>query len=400
MKPLSSRRRGGRTSPGCLVLFFGLFLAVGCARSYFILWRPWSSLIAARFWEATPCRVVSSRVAESSDSDGSTYRVDITYTYVVEGGVIRGSRYDFTVGSTSGYDGKAAVVARYPPGTQATCWVNPANRTESVLSRDFSPTYLIGLFPLIFVAAGAGGMVWAFKNARGNRRMQTVEGLAGPRTSPFGVDLPPDARQARVLKPQLSPVGKLVGLIFVALFWNGIVSIFVFVVIGQWRSGKPEGCLTAFLVPFVLIGLGLIYAVLRQFLVLFNPRLELTLSRGALAPGEPALLQWKIDGKAERVQRLKVVLEGREEATYRRGTDTVTDKEVFATIPVVDTDQAMQIAQGSARIEVPDDTVPSFSADRNKIVWTLKATCDIPGWPDSDDEYEIVVAPATLSALR
>lgn len=378
--------------PGCLVLFFGIFLAAGCVASYFILWRPWSTWLSARSWEETPCRIVSSQVTESSGSDGSTYKVDVTYTYVVEGGEITGSRYDFMNVSSSGYDGKAAVVARYPVGTRATCWVNPENRTESVLNRDFSLTYLLGLFPLIFVAVGGGGIIWAVSSWRKKPPGQAA-GPSGLRPSPFGVEVPADAGQPRVLKPQLSPVGKLVGLIFLALFWNGIVSVFVWFAYDGWRTGNPEGCLIAFLVPFVLIGLLLIYGVFRQFLVLFNPRLELTLSRGGLAPGESALLQWKIDGKAERVTRLKIVLEGQEEATYRRGTDTRTDKEVFATIPVIDTDQPMQIAQGSARVHVPEDTMPSFKSDRNKIVWTLKAACEIPGWPDSDDEYEIVVAP-------
>lgn len=390
MKPLSVPRRRNQMSPGCMVLFFGIFLAAGCLASYFVLWRPWSGWLAARFWQPVPCRVVSSQVASSSDGD--TYRVDITYTYVFAGGEYHGSRYDFMGGSSSGYDSKAAVVAQHPPGSQATCWVDPAHPGEAVFDRDFSWVYLIGLFPLIFVAAGAGGIVWAFQTTRKNRRVQAVQAM-GPRPSPFGVEIPADAGQPRLLKPQLSPGGKLAGLIFVALFWNGIVSIFVVVVVNGWRSGQGEGCLTAFLVPFVLVGLGLIYAVFRQFLVLFNPHLELTLSRGALAPGESALLQWRFDGKADRVTRLKIVLEGREEATYRRGTDTVTDREVFATIPIVDTDQSIQIAQGSARVHVPDDTMPSFAADRNKIVWTLKAACEIPGWPDSDDGYDIVVAP-------
>jgi len=375
------------------VLFFGIFLAVGLALSYFILWKPWSQWLSARFWEETPCRIVSSQVAEVTSSDGSTYKVDITYTYAVEGGEIRGSSYDFTNMSSSGYDGKAAIVARYPPGTQATCWINPKNRTESVLSRDFSLSYLVGLFPLIFVAAGAGGITWALRLGRKNPKDMQGTAAVG---SPFGVEIPADAAQPRVLKPQLSPVGKLVGLIFVTLFWNGIVSIFVFFAVQEWRSGHPEGCLMAFLVPFVLIGLGLIFGVFRQFLVLFNPRLELTLSRGTLVPGDPALLQWKIEGKAERVKRLKIVLEGCEEATYRQGTDTKTDREVFATVPVVDTDPSMQMAQGSARVQVPEDAMPSFKADRNKVVWKLKVACEIPGWPDSDDEYEIVVAPAAL----
>lgn len=395
MKPLSSRRRGGQTPTGCLIPFFGIFLVAGLAVSYFILWKPWSTWIASRSWQATPCTVVSSQVEESSDSDGSTYRVDITYTYVVEGaGEIRGSNYDFMKVSSSGYDGKAAIVAQYPPGTETTCWVNPENATESVLNRDFSWSYLLGLLPLIFVAVGGGGIVWVLRQGRKPAAQAGVPGA--PRPSPFGVEIPADAGQSRVLKPQLSPVGKLIGIIVIALFWNGIVSVFVVMMIQGWRSGNGDGCLTAFLVPFVLIGLLLIYGIFHQFLVLFNPRLDLTLSRGALVPGEPALLQWKIEGRATRVTRLKVILEGREEATYRRGTDTRTDREVFATIQIVDTDQPMLIPQGSARVHVPDDTMPSFSADRNKIVWSLKADCEIPGWPDSNDEYEIVVAPSGL----
>ena len=394
MKPLSSRRRSGQ-SPGCLIPFFGIFLVAGLAASYFILWKPWSQWVGSRFWQATPCTVVSSQVASSSDGD--TYRVDITYTYVVEGaGEIRGSNYDFMKVSSSGYDGKAAIVARYPPGTKTTCWVNPANATESVINRDFSLTYLLGLFPLIFVAVGGGGMIWAIGHMRKTKKLSDLRqagAVSAPGASPFGVEIPADAGQPRVLKPQMSPFGKLIGLIVVALFWNGIVSVFVVVCINGWRSGQGEGCLTAFLVPFVLIGLLLIYGVFHQFLVLFNPRLELTLSRGTLRPGEAALLQWRIAGRAGRVTRLKIVLEGREEAVYRHGTNTRTDREVFATIPIIDTDQPMQIAQGTGSVRVPDDTMPSWAADHNKIIWSLKAACEIPGWPDSDDEYDIVVAP-------
>ncbi|HYU32195.1 MAG TPA: DUF3592 domain-containing protein [Thermoanaerobaculia bacterium] len=398
MKPLSNSRRRNQMSPGCLVLFFVPFLAIGCFASYFVLWRPWSTWISARFWQPVTCRVVSSQVASSSDGD--TYRVDIAYTWTVDGQEFRGSRYDFMGGSSSGYDGKAAIVAQHPPGSRTTCWVDPAHPDSAVFSRDLSWMYLFGLFPLIFVAAGAGGIVWAFRTARKYRRSKDVDAAQaalGLRPSPFGVEIPADAAQPKVLRPLLAAFGKLVGLILVALFWNGIVSAFVIAMVVKWREGKaPEGCLVAFLVPFVLIGLGLIVAVFRQFLVLFNPRLEMTLSQGVLVLGQSALLQWKIEGKVERVKRLRIFLEGREQATYRRGTDIVTDRQVFATIPILETDQPMQIAQGSANVSVPDETAPSFSADHNKIIWTLKATCDIPGWPDSEDEYDLVVAPATM----
>lgn len=390
MPPLSEPRRRGQPT-GCLVLFFGIFLAVGCALSYFLLWRPMSRFVEAQSWQATPCTIEASRVEESSGSDGTTYKVAVTFTYLGrDGREYRSSRYDFMDVSSSGYDGKAAVVARYPAGTRTTCWVDPQDPGEAVLSRAFSPTYLIGLFPLIFVAAGAGGITWVLRQGR-KTAVGAVPG--GPRSTPFGVEIPADAAQPRILKPKLSPVGKLVTVTFLALFWNGIVSIFVFMAYNEWRSGQPDGCLTLFLVPFVLVGLALIWGVFQQFLVLFNPRLELTLSPGVLVPGRSAILQWTIHGRSGRVQKLRVVLEGAEHATYRQGTDTKTATEVFATILVAETDQQMLIAQGTARIEVPEGSMPSFTADRNRIVWTLKTLCEIPGWPDSNEEYEIVVAP-------
>ena len=397
MKPRSVSRRGGQ-STGCLILFFGVFLAMGSALTWLFFWIPVSGWWDARSWQEVPCTVAESRVCESSDSDGSTYRVEVTFDYVFNGGEYRSSRYNFMDAYSSGYDGKAAVVAAYPPGTRTTCWADPANPTEAVLNRGFTPAYLFGLIPLIFVVAGAGGIIWAIRQGRRSaaRTAGASGASAGPRESPFGVEIPPDARQLRVLKPQLSRLGKLIGMIFLALFWNGIVSVFLVLMVKGWQSGDGNGCLTAFLVPFVLVGLGLIYAVFQQFLVLFNPSLQLTLNPGVLAPGEAAILQWTIGGRAGRVQKLRIVLEGREEATYRQGTDTKTDREVFATIPITETDHQMLIANGTARVEIPEDAMPSFSASRNKVVWTLKAVCEIPGWPDSDDEYEIVVAPAAL----
>jgi hypothetical protein len=89
-----------------------------------------------------------------------------------------------------------------------------------------------------------------------------------------------------------------------------------------------------------------------------------------------------------------MVLEGREEARYRRGTDTYTDRAVFATVPIVDVSQAFEVPAGSAPFSTPWGTVPSFSATNNKIVWALKVTCEIPGWPDSEDDYEIPVRAA------
>lgn len=387
-RPLSQRRAAGQPT-GCIVLFALVFLLAGAAGSYFLLVRPVSRLLASLSWTETECTVLSSEVAEVSSSDSSTYKIDIRYQYIAGGNLRESNRYDFRVGSSSGTAGKQAIVDRYPPGARVQCWVDPGDPSEAVLSRGFAPAYLFGLMPLAFFAVGATLLVWVVRSRRGGA---VTAGVAG--VSPFGVPLPAEEAGQLELRPAVTPLGAFAGLTLLALFWNGIVSVFLWQLVRSWRQGQPNGCLTAFLVPFVLIGLGLIYAVGRQLLVLFNPRARLTLTPGALATGGTAYLQWKLGSGGRGVRRVKIVLEGREEARYRRGTDTHTDRETFLSLPVVDTEQPFEIAGGgSASFTVPADTSPSFQADNNRIVWSLKVHCDLPNWPDTDDEYEVVVRP-------
>jgi Protein of unknown function (DUF3592) len=388
-----SQRRNAAPGKGCLVFFFLIFFLAGAAGSYFTLWRPLSRLLASRSWTETQCDVLSSQVTEVSGSDGSTYKVDVHYTWTAGGSAHLGDRYDFMGGSSSGREGKQRIVDRYPPGARVTCWVDPDDPGEAVLSRGLSPVYLIGLLPLIFLAVGLGGMVWTLRSGRGKAGTAAVAGV-----SPFGVPLPAAGGGPVALKPAATPLGMFLGLVFLALFWNGIVSVFVWQMILGWKRGEPDGCLTAFLIPFILVGLALIFGVLRQLLVLFNPRLSITLTPGVLIPGQTAFVQWRLGSGGRGVSRVLITLEGREEARYRRGTSTYTDREPFFTQPVVDCTQSYEIAAGgSASFTLPAGTVPSFRASHNKIVWTLKAQCELPRWPDTAEEYEVVVQPGEMS---
>lgn len=379
--PLSQPGRSG--GAGCLVPFFLLFALLGGGIFGFAFVRPLWRTAYAQSWPAVPCQILSSRVAESSGSDGSTYRVEIAYTYEVGGIRHQGDRYEFLGGSSSGYEGKNRVVARYPEGSLATCYVDPADPSQAVLSRRVSPWFLMGLLPLLFFGVGVYGLVFVL---RGRRARPAA-------ASPFGQ--PAMAASGPIqLSPATSPGARLAGLTVVALLWNGIVSVFVGQVVAGVRSGRPDGCQTLFLVPFVAVGLGLVALVLRQLLALFNPRPLLTLSRGTLRLGEPVLLQWRFSGRTSRILRLIVTLEGREEAVYRRGTDTVTDREVFAVLPVLDTPFGERIGAGTAALCAPAGSVPSFAAEHNKVIWTVKVKAEIPGWPDVDEEYPVVVVAA------
>jgi hypothetical protein len=105
---------------------------------------------------------------------------------------------------------------------------------------------------------------------------------------------------------------------------------------------------------------------------------------------------WQVSGRVERIERLRVYLEGREEATYRRGTDTYTDKSTFRTIEIADTTDRREIFSGSVGLVVPEDTMHSFEASNNKIIWDLCVRGDIHRWPDVKDDYPFVILPAAL----
>jgi hypothetical protein len=184
-----------------------------------------------------------------------------------------------------------------------------------------------------------------------------------------------------VLEAGQSRAGKIIGSIIFSLIWNGIVSVFLYQLISEWNQGSRHWFLAIFLVPFVLVGLATIVMVFNFILAAFNPRPRITLSESRPRLGDSLRVDWTFDGRPQRIQRLEIFLEGREEATYRRGTDTHTDREVFARIPIADTSIDYEIVQGSIELVIPDDTMHSFAGDNNKIVWSLKITGDISRWP-------------------
>ena len=426
VEPVARRTTPGQTA-GCGAAFFGVFLLAGLGFLMIFL-VPAVRVVQAFSWQAVPCEIVSSSVASHPGDDSTTYSVEVTYRYRVDGRDYTGDRYRFLGGSSGGSEGKQEVVDSLSPGTTTTCWVDPDDPAEAVLDRGLQWEYLFALIPLIFVAVGAGGV---FFSLRKGRRMRALGESGAPEWLPQAPGQSPDdpARAARrepgldrfgnlpagfdspspeidssagrpaVLEPKVSPLGKLAGIVLIALFWDGIVSVFVWQLWKSWKAGEPDGCLALFLIPFVLIGLLLLIGIPYQILALFNPRPRLVLTPGRLVLGSAADLAWSFRGATGRIRRLEIQLEGREEADYTRGTDRVTAKEVFATIPLVDTALRSSIPAGTVRVEVPADTMHSFSAPDNRIVWTLKLRGTIRMWPDVSEELPAVLAPRSVEEL-
>lgn len=196
------------------------------------------------------------------------------------------------------------------------------------------------------------------------------------------------------LKPSQSRLVAFLVVSGVCVFWNGIVSIFLVQMLGQKAFDWSQMLFGLFLIPFVLIGLGLVLGAIYMFLALFNPKVVIATSSGAVPMGGEVDIAWEVEGNAGRIKRMQISLHGVQHATYRRGTTTTTDTEVFELIPVFEATTASDIEFGSATVTIPNSTMHTFEATNNKITWSIVVSGDIPWWPDVNESFAIRIKPS------
>ncbi len=383
-------KKDGRSGRVVGIVIFTVLLLVGLGLTGPLIVKPIGKSTAAKNWPETPCKIIWSRVLTHEGDDSDTYSVDIFYEYEFEGQSHRSNRYSFIGGSSSGRDSKKAITKLYPRGSTQTCYVNPEQPLEAVLKRDLGFGILLGLIPLILSLIGIGGLIAMRKKS--NKAATQVGRFSA--TSPTGY---PDLDSENPNQPiEFLPGGKRRAGFFIALaitlFWNGIVSVFLWQVIKSFRAGSPEWFTTIFMIPFVLIGLGLIVAVFYTFFALFTPKPVVTVSPGSPILGEEFSVSWRLRGSSGRLKNLRLTLSGHEKATYRQGTNTRTDSKTFyrREIAIVDR-QGIDLIQGEGRMTLPLDLCPSLKLGNNEIEWSIKVEGEIPLSPDLQDRYVITV---------
>lgn len=402
---------------GCLApLIFLVILVAGVLIFYFVFWEPvWGTIQSAQ-WAKTPCAIVTSQVdvsrpgsKESTPASkeekfvaGSRFVPMVRYAYRYNGTTHHSTRIWFIRPAFNTLREAEGVVERYPKGRESVCYVNPAYPAFAVLERGFKPDLLIALVPLGLAIGGLIGLgatvgprvvpgpvrQWwrqrqlraeekARRRRRGRRRVYAPGGPFSFRPHHDGKGLPV--------------------FIVVAIVWNAMMIFLVQEVIDTWQGGIPEfygWALTLFAIPLLLVGLALMIPPGYFLMKLLRPRPILILSSATVALGGEISVGWKLWANGGRVRRLRVFVEGREEATYTRGANSYTDYEVFAMIPLADTTVASEIRNGRRRLRMPEGTVPSFSSEHNKIVWALRIHGQTGPWPDVDEEFELRVVGA------
>lgn len=396
------------------VMFGGVFFLAGLGFLFPFFILPVTRISGSSSWEEVPCKVIHSRVQSHRSDDGTTYSIDILYEYEIEGKIYRSNAYDFIDVSSSGSSGKREIVRQHPRGKQTVCYVNPDDPYEAVLSREYSWVLLFGLIPIIFVLVGLGIILASIFGKSKKSKSKSIQSVgttprrfSAGRTSGVspstrtGTEYVPayeKSNQPVELDAHTSRWGKVFGLLFFAVFWNGITSIFVGFAVKSWMDGNPEWFLTIFITPFVIVGLVVILLFIKEVIGLFNPKPVVTVNSNTLSPGETLDVAWDIKGRTSRIRKLTFTFEGREEATYRQGTDTRTDDNTFATYQIYETTNEFDMQAGAASIVIPENAIHTLHAHSNKILWMIKVHGDIPRWPDIEFEYEIFITPKPLKS--
>src|SRR5690242_5056520 len=234
----SSLSGSGGCGVAILVVFGLLFGAAGLGVLGFTTIRPLYLLLRAQSWQPAQCEILFSQV--ESSRKGDTSRINMQYRYTWNDRPYTGHRYDFEVGSDNiGNAAKDAVVAAHRPGQSVACFVNAADPTESVITREFHWKYLMGAaFGLPFALVPMLLVSLVIYGRRRNRTYQARQmGTTGvPVAASFTASSPsslspgmPSASTTTfgssvgsgpvVLKPETSRVARLAGMIFICLFW-------------------------------------------------------------------------------------------------------------------------------------------------------------------------------------
>lgn len=379
-----ARRQGGCFTP----LIFLLLFVAGSLILYAIFLPSLSKLVESLRWVKTPCTIVSSKVESSEETGVRFYRPDVRYLYYFNRARYRASTIWFIKHDTETLAEATSVVQRYPQGLETHCYVNPNDPKSAVLQRGFKPELLIAIVPLALMVIGLWGLVGQFI---GSARRPTAETLVLP-TRPVRRTLP----SGEVTYTARRAYRSFISVIIFAAIWNLIVVNLVREVVANWHEGIP-GChgwlLTLFAIPMVVIGVIFFGLSIYYFLKLFSPLPTLTLSAGAVAIGLPLEFSWRFGGGVHRIRRLRIGLDGREEATYLRNDEPLTDREVFSSMILVDTTRREEIHSGKTEFTVPGSAAPSFQSGHNQIVWAIRFCAELKRWPDIEEDFEFTALP-------
>ena len=341
--------------------------------------------------------------------------------------------YDFNSLNNSGYSyqkNEAYRAARaFKIGGRYTCWYDPHDPKKAVLFRNWSWTnitllivpfslFLLGLGPLIHLylyrpeRSVVKGSVhsdslhnYAAENAEESSPDVSSDKLL---ESELVNDLPnspsirniidsPGVKMKYRLPLDNSPIWSLGVILLLCVAWGLLCIAFVSVALGGFLDRRPDWVLTGFILPFVLIWVGLIFYFFRnlQLATSISPTL-LEIDDALLHPGQKtsALV---IQMGEHYIFSFDVNLICEEEAVFSYGTDIRREKQVVYRSNLLSQKDFNIVAdepfEKSFEFTIPPDAMHSFDSPHNRIAWRLEVCGEAENRPPFTRSFVLVVKP-------
>jgi len=410
---LTGSRKVGAAALG--IFFAAVFLAGGVLLGNILVTWALPEWRLNHTYVQTTGRVLAARVA-AHPSDPTRFRPEITVEFQAGGRRRALATYHVHGAYTGNREAVAATVARFRPGQSYPVWYDPRNPQRAAMARGYTwSAWLMLLVPVPILATGGLGLVYivAGWNKSAERRAalaQRVSQLdparAGSSTLPFvpgETDLTssPGTTLAFRLAAQ-TPAWSLLAFLLACLFWNGIFSVLLTVVVRSHAAGNAEWFLTAFTVPLGLVGLLLVWGFFRHLrdVTRVAPTI-VEVSSHPLRPAEEYELYVAQPGPLH-LERFRVLLVCEEEATYSQGTNSRTMRrrvyqdELFCR-------EGLEIPAGTlfetrCRLRLPPRAMHSFQASHNQVRWKVLVEGATPRRPFFERGFTIHVHPRANGA--
>jgi len=393
-----AQKESKKVSKGKLLIGLGLFIG-GCIATWFLSIKPVIKTLGARDWPAVPCKIISAELETHTDSDGTSYTFDIDYEYTYNGKTYKSDKYAFIPQAEGNRKSRLKIVNKYKQTQNPVCYVNPENPSEAVLKRGFHKGLLFAIFPPVLALIGllVIGSQLAPPTPLPQTRKTEKDWLPNIKISARSyhrLEKTPITLQGSRIVPLL------IGVLVLNIFWNLIVLEVLFEVY-QWIANGTffENASPILIVPAISIFFA--FTAVYLVLALFNPRPVIQISADRIPLGSSALVGWSFRGRTSSIKHLTLTLIAKEWIQYSSGSgkshSTKTQENPFYQMQLIDTDNPDEIRAGQAGVVIPEDTMHSFEAKDNKIIWQIVIRGVVDFWPDVKNDFKIAVVPAGMS---
>ena len=338
-------------------------------------------------------------------------------------------RYDTPVGLHEAWalqdsplsDRPAAVKALEPTplGSEFDCWYDPADPRIVVLERGYNwwMWALTLLLPGALLAFGGAGVARTIAAWGKSEERQAAAGVLEPPRDgqptiasypgvPSCDDLvnSPGTILAFRLPIESGESWTLLGFGLFALLWNAVLIVLAVNAGLDLLGGQIDWLLLGILVPFLVVGIaGIVIFVRSLILATAVGTTQVEISDHPLLPGgryEVLLGQ----GGSGSFTSLEMAVELEEQATFRQGTDTRTERVVVWRAPLGSW-RGLQLApgtrfEGRGVFQVPATAMHSFISEHNAVSWRVIVRGRPGRWPAFTRSFPVLIYPAAPPATE